>query len=105
MKHLKMNCMLFTVFEILRRFFCIIIYCVSTLSLHVKSTNSMICCVQCIYPNWTTAENAQPWIEHMFLFSGEPLKWGEECCIKHLPTRQYLAVVEIDSGQYKASAT
>jgi len=37
--------------------------------------------------------------------SGEPLKWGEECCIKHLPTRQYLAVVEIDSGQYKVTLT
>ena len=36
----------------------------------------------------------------LFLFTGEPLSWGERCRIKHLPTRKYLAIVQSE-GEYK----
>ena len=32
----------FTIYEILRNLFCVLIYCMSTLSLHMESTDSMI---------------------------------------------------------------
>ena len=30
--------------------------------------------------------------------SGEPLYWGERCRIKHLPTRLYLTVLQLQDG-------
>ena len=37
----------------------------------------------------------------MCIFSGQVVSWGERCRIKHLPTRQYLAVVKGKSGTNK----